>query len=261
MLRLELEAPFAVCRTFTAGWYRPTATFLTPTSVYGLLLNVAGIDSRLREEDARHDGKVPASLTIQGLPAVRLALGIRADKEATGEACPQVQTIYQQLHNYPVGKDAGIDPALARGSKNNISPVRREFLSDVRALVYLDGNPELENRVRQGLAGTLPGHRYGLPFLGDNQFMLDHLHEIGNSPEEQLEAFWYERIDETAQEPRERTTRMTIWIDRADLSQTISALFAPSLKATTDPPPSAWTTIDPPVPPPPPPKPRRTRSQ
>ena len=33
------------CRTFTAGWYRPTATFLTPSAAYGLLLNLAGIES------------------------------------------------------------------------------------------------------------------------------------------------------------------------------------------------------------------------
>jgi CRISPR-associated protein Cas5t len=261
MLRLELEAPFAVCRSFTAGWYRPTATFLTPTAVYGLLLNVAGIDSRLREEDPRHDGKVPTSLTVPGLPAVRLALGLLADGAATEDAYPLVQTIYQQLHNYPIGRDAGIDPALARGSKNNISPVRREFLSDVRALIYLDGNIELEHRVRQGLAGALAEPRYGLPFLGDNQFMLDRLNEIPSSQEGEPRAYWYERIDEKAEEPRERTTRLTIWIDRADLSRTTSALFAPTSNATTEPPPNAWTPINPPAWPTPALKPRRSRSR
>lgn len=250
MLRLELDAPFAVCRTFTAGWYRPTATFLTPTAVYGLLLNIAGIDSRLREEDPRHDGKVPASLTAPGLPAVRIAMGVRASRHATDDEYPRVQTIYQQLHNYPVGKDAGIDAALARGSKNNISPVRREFLSDVRALIYLDAETGLEDRVRHGLAGTLAERRYGLPFLGDNQFMLDRLIEINSPPDDQPQAYWYERIDETAESPHERTTRLTIWIDRADLSRTASALFAPASKPATVPPPNAWTSINPPAPPP-----------
>ena len=32
MITLYVEAPFAACRTFTAGWYRPTATFLTPSA-------------------------------------------------------------------------------------------------------------------------------------------------------------------------------------------------------------------------------------
>src|SRR5262249_37696089 len=122
MLCLYLEAPFAACRTFTAGWYRPTATFLTPSAVYGLLLNVAGFEGGLGEEAPGHDGRVPASLTRGGLPAVRIALGVPAGGE--GNPYPRVQTIYQQLHNYPVGTSAGIDAELTRGSKNNIAPVR-----------------------------------------------------------------------------------------------------------------------------------------
>ncbi len=54
MLALYIEAPFAACRTFTAGWYRPSATFLTPSAAYGLLLNLAGIETRLPEQDERH---------------------------------------------------------------------------------------------------------------------------------------------------------------------------------------------------------------
>ena len=76
MLCLYLQAPFAACRTFTAGWYRPTATFLTPSAAYGLLLNIAGIESRLYEHDPNHDGSAPATLTRPGLPAARLALGV-----------------------------------------------------------------------------------------------------------------------------------------------------------------------------------------
>jgi CRISPR-associated protein Cst2 len=53
---IRLDAPFAAFRPYTAGWFRPTAAFLTPSAAYGLLLNVAGIESRLREEDPDHDG-------------------------------------------------------------------------------------------------------------------------------------------------------------------------------------------------------------
>src|SRR5262249_57166213 len=97
MLALYIEAPFAVCRTFTAGWYRPTATFLTPSAADGLLLNIARIESRLREEDDRHDGRTPASLTMPGLPAARIALGAVAAVPEP-ESFPPVQTIYQHLH-------------------------------------------------------------------------------------------------------------------------------------------------------------------
>jgi CRISPR-associated protein Cas5t len=242
-----LDAPFAVCRNFTAGWYRPTATFLTPTAVYGLLLNVAGIECRLREEDQGHHGKVPASLTRTGLPALRLAIGTHAGSGPVEDAFPRVQTIFQQLHNYPVGKDAGIEARLARGAKNNISPVRREFLSDVRAVVCVDGDVEFEERIRGGLSGSLAEPRYGLPFLGDNQFLIDRLVEVALSGEEPPRAYWYERIDDTAEGPRERTTRLTIWIDRADLSRTVSALFAPTVEATAEPPLNAWTSVGPPA--------------
>src|SRR4051794_11023619 len=100
MIWLSLQAPFAACRPFVAGWYRPSASFLTHSAVYGLLLNLARIPSRLWEHDERHDGKTPSSLTLPGLPRFRLALGIPPETDP-----PRVQTIYQQLHNYPVGDE------------------------------------------------------------------------------------------------------------------------------------------------------------
>ena len=42
MLLLYIKAPFAAFRTFTAGRYRPTAPFLTPSAAYGLVLNAQG---------------------------------------------------------------------------------------------------------------------------------------------------------------------------------------------------------------------------
>src|SRR5262249_5034994 len=184
MLLLYLEAPFAACRTFTAGWYRPTATFLTPTAASGLVLNVAAVESRLREEEEGHPGKVPATLMRPDLPPVRLAIAapafrlVRRRPVPEDEPYPVVQTVYQQLHNYPVGADAGIDPALMRGSKNNITPVRREILCRLRAVIALTGNDSLEARVRQGLQGEVAGPRYGLPFVGDNAYLPDRLEEI-----------------------------------------------------------------------------------
>jgi CRISPR-associated protein Cas5t len=264
VLYLYLEAPFAACRTFTAGWYRPTAPFLTPSAAYGLLLNVAGIESRLREEDEAHDGRTPASLTRQGLPAVRLALGsVAAGGEA--DSFPCVQTVYQQLHNYPVGKEAGIDPELTKGTKNNITPVRREFLSGLRAIVCVDGAAELEDRVRLGLRGGLNKGRHGLPFLGDNQYLLDRLKEIPFPPtgrDAETRVCWYERVEEGAGGgPRPRTARLTIWIDRADLSKTKSALYAPGEPCPlSEPPALAWTRIDPPAPSPEPTAPRKKKS-
>jgi len=249
MLALYIEAPFAVCRTFTAGWYRPTATFLTPSAAYGLLLNLGGIESRLREEDNAHPGKVPATVTRSGLPAVNLALGAptfqilgrnRVEISDEDARFPRVQSLYQQLHNYPVGSSGGQRAASTFGNKYNIAPVRRELLVGLRVVIAMDGNPELEGRVRSGLMGASPAGRYGLPFLGDNSFLPDRIVPLEELPK----SHWYEKVTTEVNVVHPRTSRLTTVIDRADLSNTKSELFAPC-SATDAIPPLAWTAIEP----------------
>jgi CRISPR-associated protein Cas5t len=252
MFMLYVEAPFAVFRTFTAGWYRPTATFLTPSAAYGLLLNVAGIESRLREEETSHDGKTPATLTKAGLPSAEVAVGVPEFIVRRGKVCPweqgdpfpRVQTLFQQLHNYPVGKSGEERAESAKGNKYNITPVRREILSGLRAIIAMRGNDALADRVRRGLAGESTSGRYGIPFLGDNAFILDRLETISESGPVR----WFERITlESDVGVRERATRLTLVIDRADLSRTTSALFAPQQCAIVgEPPAMAWSLVTPP---------------
>lgn len=243
MLWLRVEAPFAACRTFTAGWYRPTATFLTPSAAYGLVLNLAGIDSRLREGDDGHDGKTPATLVRKdGLPPMKLALGAVA-KDRTGgtipfdAAFPRVQSVYQQLHNYPVGASGKEHAKNTWGNKYNITPVRREFLSDLRAVVGIDTDDATADRIRRGLAGEFP--RYGVPFLGDNNFLLDRA-ELREAPGE---CYWFVPVREASSGPQPRTTRLTVTIDRADLSRTVSHLYAPDGTPLAEPPADAWTAV------------------
>src|SRR4051794_13734226 len=183
MLYLTIRAPFAAFRTFTAGWYRPTAGFLTPSAAYGLSLNLAGIDTR------RDDGLSAMTVTRFDLPPARIALGADA-----GGPLPTVQSLYQQLHNYPVGASGKERKEDAKGNKYNITPVRREFLADLRAVVGLDffQNPEVEQQIRRGLAGGAPesGPRYGLPFLGDNAFLIDRI-DVHDGP---VPARWFRRL-------------------------------------------------------------------
>ncbi len=116
---------------------------------------------------------------------------------------PGVQTIYQQLHNYPVGKGNKVDDPetpgqkafqgdlaarRTQGNKYNIAPVRREVLMDLKAVACIDGNPEPEDRVRRGLTGEFNSTRYGVPFLGDNQYLVDRLKVLDKVPP----AYWYE---------------------------------------------------------------------
>lgn len=243
MFWLRVEAPFAVFRTFTAGWYRPTATFLTPSAAYGLVLNLAGIDSRLREGEEGHDGKTPATLTRAGLPGMKLALGVPATPgknrvEDDPEAFPRVQSVYQQLHNYPVGTSGRERAEECKGNKYNITPVRREFLTDLRAVVGIDTDGDFLDRLRRGLAGELP--RYGVPFLGDNNFLVDRAEEMPHGPDQ---CYWFVPVRESDCGPQPRTTRLTVQIDRADLSRTVSHLYVPCGSASNLPPGSAWTPV------------------
>lgn len=225
MLCLYLQAPFAAFRTFTAGSFRPTAEFITPSAAYGLLLNVAGIEMRQKDENQ------PMTLIKKDLPRFRLALG--------AVSFPAQHSIYQQLHNYPVGISAKDHALATKGNKYNITPVRRAFLSDLRAYVCIDGNDEIEARIIEGLKGNSL-RTYGLPFLGDNNFLIDKLEPV----ESPSEAYWFVPFSSGQEEGlREHVTRLTISIDRADMSQTRSALFAPTEKPSQEIPETAWVEV------------------
>lgn len=240
MLRLRVKAPFAAFRTFTAGSFRPTAPFITPSAAYGLLLNVANVESR------RDDGVSPMTVTAVGLPAANIAVGAVAGPDGT-PTLPEVQTLYQQLHNYPVGTSGQERAGQARGSKYNIQPIRREFLSGLDAYVCLAGSDWLEDRVRRGLADGCQfapegRHRYGVPFLGDNSFTLSVLREEQTA----LPAYWYCLVRDDTGPRLGQVSRLTVWIDRQDMSRTVTRLFSRLDQPQVEVPDSAWTEIRPP---------------
>jgi CRISPR-associated protein Cas5t len=151
-----------------------------------------------------------------------------------------LQSVYQQLHNYPVGVSGKERAEECKANKYNITPVRREFLTDLRVLVVIkDAESAFIDRLHRGLAGSLP--RYGLPFLGDNNFLPDRV-EVCRDP---VECYWYELVLDSASGPQPRTTRLTVRIDRADSSRTTSYLYAPSESASALPNESAWTQVGP----------------
>lgn len=233
MLCLHVKAPFAAFRTFTAGAYRPTAPFITPSAAYGLVLNLAGIESRY------DDGQAPMTLMRADLPRVEMALGaIRF---------PEVQRVYQQLHNYPVGASGKDRADACKGNKYNIQPVWREFLADIDAYICLRGNEPLEGQVRSGLRdgsramGDRP--RYGVPFLGDNSFMVDVLREE-SSPGP---AYWFKRLRAHDPSPQGRRWRLSVWIDRADMTRSRAFLYAPGDTPVAVVPEEGWTLIEPPT--------------
>ena len=89
---------------------------------------------------------------------------------------------------------------------HNITPVRREFLTDLRAILVVDGNAELEDRVRRGLAVSSTQVDTDCHF-GDNAFLLDRLEERLSVPS----THWYEQVKESSGTGLRRVmTRLTI---------------------------------------------------
>jgi CRISPR-associated protein Cas5t len=147
--------------------------------------------------------------------------------------------MFQQLHNYPVGNSGKEHKAAAKGSKYNITPARRAFLSGIHAYIAVRGDEALEEQIIKGLNGESE-RTYGLPFIGDNSFLPDRLETV-TQPKP---ARWYEVVDEADEEGvREDITRLTIIIDRIKMENTCTSLFAPQQTPSAEIPERAWVRV------------------
>ncbi len=227
MLRLRVQAPFATFRAFAAGSFRPSAPFITYSAAYGLLLNLAGQEMR-----AADDGKLPMTSIASGLPRFELALGVHGD-------LPAVQSLYQQLHNYPVGAAGKERQESAQGNKYNITPARRMVLHRLDAVLALRGDEDLEAAILAGLRGD--HQRYGLPFLGDNNFLPDRIEAAA----EGVEARWLIPMEQgmSMDDLTDEAMRLTTSIDRVNMAHSRSGLFQPETSASPAPPQNAWMNV------------------
>lgn len=225
---LHLRAPFAAFRWMQAGVYRATSPVIPPSAAWGLVLNLAHIDTR--DSTLADAGKSPVTGIRADAPALCLAIGSRDRSEKS--------TLYQQLHSYPVGASGKELAPRTRGAKYWIAPVRRELLVGFECVLGVRAEAELLARVERGLRGQLTGTdsaRYGLPFAGDNNLLFDRIDFLA----EPLPAIWYAPVARDA-EPRRGSCRLTVAIDRHDSAATRSPLFAPTSEPTAAPPDDAW---------------------
>lgn len=221
---LRLRAPFAAFRGFQAGVYRASAPVIPPSTAYGLVLNLAGIEMR---------DVTPGVTTLirTDLPALRIAVGIIS--------APERNTLYQQLHSYPVGASGKELSAKTHGAKFWITPVRREILSGYDGMIGVQTeDADLLAQVKRGLRGELDSPRYGLPFAGDNNLLIDRIDVVDEPPMTR----WYARMlpDDP---PRKGSCRLTVGIHRTDNSRTSSLLCAPLENPQSTPPEAAWTWV------------------
>lgn len=221
---LHVRAPFAAFRGFQAGVYRATSPVMPPSTAYGLILNITGIEMR---------GPMNCVTTEirEGLPKLRIAIGVISR--------PELSSLYQQLHSYPVGASGKELSAKTHGAKFWIVPVRRELLIGYNGMIGVQTkNSDLLLQVVNGLRGKLDSPRYGLPFAGDNNLLIDRIDIEDEAPLTR----WYIRMQPN-DPPRKGSCRLTVGINRTDNSKTSSYLYAPSSDARSQPPDRAWTWV------------------
>lgn len=219
-LWLRIRAPFAAFRWMQAGVYRATSPVIPPSAAWGLVLNLAHVETRA--------GDAVTTLTRDDAPPLCLSIGDLNEG-------PEVATLYQQLHSYPVGASGKELAERSHGAKYWIAPVRREVLVGFDCVLGVrSDDAELLRRVVLGLRGELGEPRYGLPFAGDNNLLIDRI-DVLDGP---MTARWYAPLDAEAG-PQRGSCRLTVSIDRADSSRTRSVLFAPT-GPLASPPDDAW---------------------
>jgi CRISPR-associated protein Cas5t len=222
-LWLRVRAPFAAFRGFQAGTYRATNPVMPPSTAFGFVLNLAGIEMR----DSLNQ---PITTIKEELPRLCISIGVVSN--------PERCSLYQQLHSYPVGSSGKEFANRTKGAKYWIAPIRREILVGYDGIVGVqseDGN--IFERVKQGLRGELEVPCYGFPFAGDNNFLLDRIDIVEGPPEITK---WYTRMEPTGS-PRKGSCRLTVSINRLDNSKTTSYLYAPTVEGSKEPPRNAWT--------------------
>ncbi len=218
---LRLRAPFAAFRWLQAGSYRATSPVIPPSAAWGLVLNLAGVETRAKAD-------TPATRIDPAAPPLKLAVA------ALGQS--STETLFQQLHSYPVGTSGKALAAGTHGAKYWIAPVRRELLVGFDCVLGVrSADPGFAERLRRGLAGE--HGRYGLPFAGDNNLLFDRIELLDAPPE----ARWYAPVGE-GNGPVAGSCRLTIGIDRGDSSRTTTGLFAPT-SPTAHAPTDAWTWV------------------
>jgi CRISPR-associated protein Cas5t len=228
---LRVRAPFAAFRPLAAGVFRGTTRTIAHSAAYGLVLNFAAVESR-------GDGARPVTAKRAGLPVLDVAIG---DSAPNGQpaAAREVAVLYQQLHGYPVGNSSANLAEKTHGAKYHIAPARRELLVGLDVVIgaraFDDEGARVLERVAKGVAGELDGERYGLPFVGDNNLLIDRV-DVTSAPSS---ACWYTPV-RPGDSAREGTVRLTSVIDRDDSARTVAGLFAPLERATTEVPAEAW---------------------
>jgi CRISPR-associated protein Cas5t len=141
----------------------------------------------------------------------------------------------------PVGEVSKKHKPMTKGNKHHIALASRGLLTTFCGVCAVDADPTLETLLTTQLDAPSPklscgSPRYGLPFLGDNNFFLEELSLIKPDPTE---------VDWLVNEKGPAPFRLTVAVDRAGISNTRQRDFTLQPGPLHSPPPSAWVQVGP----------------
>ena len=204
---IYFKAPFAAFRPFKSFELCPTADFITHSAAYGLLLGLAGIEREDKESFAD----------------ARIVIG-RKHPAKKGR-------IFQQLI------DGKRELAHDEGGDFNLRPFWREVLYDLEGYVGLD-HPALEEFVDKGIRHPSTLSYWGLPFMGDNNFLLERA-EIHETP---TPCRWFDVYKGEKLSRRERLHYLSVWTDYNTGADSRGLLFFLT-EEKESPPETAWISL------------------
>ena len=221
-----VRGPFARFQPYSAGTYRATMKFMPHSAAYGLILHLAGIESRLEDSKLLRD---PGSA---GPPSGRIAVG-------AVEHFPTVQVNCQQMHNYPVGptgkKQRLIAPARNITSSSRSGSSSPTFVWRSRwtlTKICWTGCEPVSSAVLTGSATSEVSFSL---VTGTSRPAMSCLPRRPRRHTGSGQSSDRERIGDVR-----HSTYLTIRIDRTDSSKTVSKLFCPVSEATSVIPVEAW---------------------
>lgn len=204
VLALYLDAPMQSWGASSRYQIRDTGAFPTKSGVIGMIAAALGIDKEDSEEASR----------IQELAGLRIGVRrLQTDRKTPVHRLTDFHTVgggYDTSRNSP---DRLFVTRKASGGPSGTVITRRTYLTDVKFLVFLEGNPDLLAKCRQALRNPVWGVWFGrkaclpaaplFPTLGDSfedafQKLCDEMQVVGElriDPDGQIEetgdGAWY----------------------------------------------------------------------
>lgn len=214
---LRVQAPMAVSRPLVTNHQRGTYQVLSPSLIYGLICNIAGIETRIMKEGS-------VSYTMRDdVPPIDFNIGYTK--------MPITSTVYEHTLKLMQNSNelAKLGDARINKCRQSIQPKRTSYLYGIDMYIIVHADEHIIRRIHRYMDGILdpmmntPDMRYGGLFLGSNNCILSSLAVVDTVPEK---LYWMVDTTSDTKETHIISSMLPIWIDREFPTKTTYGEFS-----------------------------------